>query len=207
MSLHPYLPQDRLRALARGEPLPHRTSGSALFADISGFTPLTESLTQTLGPRRGIEALTHQINAVYESLIAEIEQYGGSVIGFAGDAITCWFDGADDASLRAVTAAFALQMAMEQFPTLGLKIAVTTGPAQRFALGNPEDQYWDTLLGRPISRLAMAEHFANRGEIVADEATFQAVSTHVQVGVWHNDGLERFAVLHDLTHPAPPAPA
>ena len=38
MTLHTYLPQDRLRALARGETLPDRTTGSALFADISGFT-------------------------------------------------------------------------------------------------------------------------------------------------------------------------
>ena len=49
-----YLPQDRLRALAKGETLPGLTSGSAIFADISGFTLLTEKLTQTLGPRKGV---------------------------------------------------------------------------------------------------------------------------------------------------------
>ncbi len=36
-----YLPIDRRRALARGATLPDRTRGAALFADISGFTPLT----------------------------------------------------------------------------------------------------------------------------------------------------------------------
>lgn len=40
-ALSAYIPQDRLRALAAGESLPDRTTGSALFADISGFTPLT----------------------------------------------------------------------------------------------------------------------------------------------------------------------
>jgi len=60
--LHTYLPQDRLRALVRNEPLPSRPTGCALFADVSGFTPLTEKLTQTLGQRRGIEELTRQIN-------------------------------------------------------------------------------------------------------------------------------------------------
>jgi hypothetical protein len=44
MTLHTYLPQDRLRALARGETLPDRTRGSALFADISGVTALTKSV-------------------------------------------------------------------------------------------------------------------------------------------------------------------
>src|SRR5688572_17772431 len=87
-----YLPQDRLRALALDEPLPDRTQGAALFADISGFTPLTESLARTFGPRRGAEELTLHLNRVYDALIARLERFGGSVIGFSGDAITCWFD-------------------------------------------------------------------------------------------------------------------
>jgi len=63
-----------------------------LFADISGFTPLTEALVRTLGARRGAEELNRQLNEVYDALIAEGDRYGGSVIGFGGDAITCWFD-------------------------------------------------------------------------------------------------------------------
>ncbi|NUM48588.1 MAG: AAA family ATPase, partial [Anaerolineales bacterium] len=222
-ALHPYLPQDRLRALARGETLPNRTTGAALFADISGFTPLTEKLTRELGPRRGIEALTHQINAVYEHLIAEVERYGGSVLGFAGDAITCWFDDMTEdggprtgqnvssvphprSSVLAVTSAFAMQAAMKEFPTLGLKIAVTTGPAQRLALGNPEDQYWDTLMGHTISRLATAEHLANRGDIVVDEPTYQALADHAQVGEWRTEEDERFAVLAAFNSTISPVP-
>ena len=92
MALHTFLPQDRLRAIANHSSLPDRTSGAALFADISGFTPLTEGLRNTLGPRRGAEELTRHLDAVYTALIAEIERYGGSVIDFAGDSIMCWFD-------------------------------------------------------------------------------------------------------------------
>src|SRR3954469_4473656 len=91
MSLAAYLPQDRRQALARGEPLPEHTHGAALFADIAGFTPLTEALDRALGTRRGAETLARQINAVYKALIAEVDRTGGSVIGFAGDSITCWF--------------------------------------------------------------------------------------------------------------------
>jgi hypothetical protein len=65
-ALSTYLAQDRLRALAHYEMLPDHTSGSALFADISGFTPLTEKLTQQFGARRGIEQLTQRINTVYD---------------------------------------------------------------------------------------------------------------------------------------------
>src|SRR6185436_17437401 len=87
-----YLPADRLHALAGGATLPSRARGTVLFADISGFTPLTEALVRTLGPRRGAEELARQLNEVYDALIAEVDRYGGSVIGFGGDAITCWFD-------------------------------------------------------------------------------------------------------------------
>src|SRR5919108_4298944 len=97
MSLHIYLPQDRLRALANRTSLPDRTSGSALFADISGFTALTEGLRNALGPRRGAEELTRRIQAVYSALITQIELFGGSVIDFAGDSMLCWFD--EDLSL------------------------------------------------------------------------------------------------------------
>src|SRR5689334_4717551 len=92
MSLAAYLPQDRRRALAIGSELPEHTSGSALFADIAGFTPLTEALDRALGPRSGAEALVQQINVVYDALIAVVDRYGGSVISFAGDSIICWFD-------------------------------------------------------------------------------------------------------------------
>ena len=81
MNLHSYHPQDRPRALARSESLPDRTTGSALFADISGFTALTEGLRESLGARQGAEELTKHLSTVYTALIAEIEKYGGSVIG------------------------------------------------------------------------------------------------------------------------------
>jgi class 3 adenylate cyclase len=84
-----YLPADRLRALATGIPLPTSATGSALFADISGFTPITEKLRQASGARRGAETLAAHLNRVYDVLIAQVDHFGGSTISFAGDAITC----------------------------------------------------------------------------------------------------------------------
>src|SRR5258707_651633 len=98
-----YVPIDRRQAMSRGDRLPDRTRGTALFADISGFTPLTEALARTLGPRRGAEELTIHLNAVYQALIQEVDRYRGSVIAFAGDAITCWFE--EDNGWRATTCA------------------------------------------------------------------------------------------------------
>ena len=91
-SLYAYIPTDRRYALAHGSALPDRTAGAALFADISGFTPLTEALVLALGPQRGAEELTGWLNKIYDALVTQIESYRGSVISFSGDAMTCWFD-------------------------------------------------------------------------------------------------------------------
>src|SRR6476660_7436528 len=91
-ALYAYIPTDRRYALARGVDLPDHPTGAALFADVSGFTPLTEALVQALGPQRGPEELSRWLNEIYDALLSEVESYHGSVISFSGDAITCWFD-------------------------------------------------------------------------------------------------------------------
>ena len=88
--LLPFVPVDRRHALYQGTLLPDRTHGAALFADISGFTPLTAALAAELGRQRGAEVVLDYLNPIYEALIAELHTYHGSVIGFAGDSITCW---------------------------------------------------------------------------------------------------------------------
>lgn len=47
-----------------------------LFADISGFTHLTEALRESLGARRGSVELIRHLDAVYTALIEEVESYG-----------------------------------------------------------------------------------------------------------------------------------
>ena len=136
MALHHYLPQDRLRALAEQRSLPAHVQGAALFADISGFTALTESLAHQHGERRGVEALTQTVCKVYDALITEVERFGGSTLSFAGDATLCWFD----AATHAVQAAMAMQVAMQTVSQdaggaclpLALKVSVASGPARRF---------------------------------------------------------------------------
>src|SRR5690606_39836512 len=110
MRLEAFVPQDRRHALAGGSALPDRAVGAAMFVDLAGFTALTERLAETFGALQGAEELSGLLASVYEDLIGEVESFGGSVIGFAGDAITCWFDGDDGTT--AVAAALALQGAM-----------------------------------------------------------------------------------------------
>ena len=106
-NLEAYIPGDRRHALATGTPMPDRVRGAALFADISGFTALTETLANELGPQRGAEELTTHLNRVFHALIGLVERFGGHVIYFSGDAITCWLDGDDGA--RAAACALEMQ--------------------------------------------------------------------------------------------------
>jgi adenylate cyclase len=70
-------------------------------------------LVRKFGAQRGAEELTHYLNRVYDALISCLHDFGGSVISFAGDAITCWFD--QDDGLHAAACALGMQEAMKQF--------------------------------------------------------------------------------------------
>lgn len=165
-----YIPIDR-RQMTN---LPDRTDGAALFADISGFTHLTNEFEKTFGPKIGAERFNRQINQLYDCLIHQVHAYQGSVIGFSGDAMTCWF--ADDAGGRAVSAALAMQEAMRQLhhievsPThpvdLTIKIAIAVGSARRFRVGDPAVQYMDVVVGQTLVRMAAAEKKATKNQIV-----------------------------------------
>lgn len=201
MSVHTYVAQDRLRALADGTGLPDRTTGSALLVDVSGFTAWTEALRQDLGTRHGAEQLTRRLSEVYSALISEVERGGGSVIGFAGDAMLCWFDGARgdgtrESGLRALGSAFGMQTAIGAFSDFGLKVAITSGPARRLVVGDPEVQRLDALAGETVARASTAERHAASGEVLVDEATAHASASALVVRGWRIDaGGERFAVV------------
>ena len=230
-SLYAYIPADRRYALARGLDLPDYTTGAALFADISGFTSLTEALVQLLGPQRGAEELTLWLNQIYDALVDEIESYRGSVIGFSGDAITCWFDDQKESSihpqpntssvLRATASALAIQQTMQRFAqvdiagagnvSLAIKVVVTAGPARRFLIGDPTIQLVDALAGETLYRLATGEHHAERGEVLLDQAAVAGLGDQIEIAEWREDpeSRERFAVVHKLktnveTDPWPP---
>ncbi|MCC6189372.1 MAG: tetratricopeptide repeat protein [Anaerolineales bacterium] len=213
---HAYVPADRLQALSLGQPFPDRVEGTALFADLSGFTTLTETLVNDLGPQRGAEELLVFLDQIYEPLVARVGEQHGSVIGFSGDAITCWFDGDD--GRRAAACALAMQADMRAFADLrtsagrrvsiGAKVALATGHARRFLAGYPEIQVIEVLAGAPLERLANAEHHAARGEIVLDATTAAALGGEIEIVEWRAAEArdERLAVLAGLRTAVAPRP-
>ena len=181
--LNAYIPMDRRQALARHEALPERAHGTALFTDISGFTPLTAVLAEELGPQRGAEALTHHLNTIYGALIDIVHQYRGSVVHFSGDAITCWFD--EDDGQRGVAAAYDMQQAIIELEavitpsgkriSLGIKTAVAAGIVSRFLVGDSQTNYIDVLAGALLDKLVAIERSLSRGEIGIDMSVVTVV--------------------------------
>ena len=226
--LSAFIPADRQLALACGETLPDQAVGAVLFADLSGFTPFTEAITTALGPQRGAEVITAWLNLIFEALIAEVSAFGGSVITFSGDAITCWFGarpGRQSAPLdmahaarRAVAAALACQRAIERVNSgpmpagisaaLGLKAAVATGSTRRFVVGDPAFQLIDVLAGSTLDRLAEAEQLARRGEVLIAAEVVADLDASLRISGWRTDehSGELYAVVEALVEVVAPAP-
>ncbi|MCB8942827.1 MAG: AAA family ATPase [Ardenticatenaceae bacterium] len=213
--LSEYLPIDRRLALAQGRELPEGTHGVALFADISGFTPLTAVLAQQLGPQRGAEELARQLNLVYGAIIAEVHQFGGSVIGFSGDAITCWFDG--QRQPQAAAAAFAIQNGMNQFQaiatpggtavSLTIKVSLAAGPARRLLVGDPQYGLLEVMAGATLDRMAIGENLAEPGEVLISQELVEPLQNFITVVDWREgEANGRFAVTQPTNQPIPPLP-
>ena len=211
-----YIPMDRRHSLATGVPIPERLSGAVLFADISGFTPLTEALARELGAKRGAEELTRHLDHVYDALIAELHRYGGSVISFSGDAITCWLDGDD--GRRATACGLAMQAAMQQFSevhtaggavvSLGMKVAVAVGNVRRFLVGDPIYAINDAMAGVTLEHVAAAEHLAHRGDVILALSAAEALEGLLEIAEWRQkeETGERFAVVTGLKVTVPERP-
>jgi CheY-like chemotaxis protein/class 3 adenylate cyclase len=177
-----YLPMDRRHALAQNRALPDRCQGAALFADISGFTALTGALANELGRERGAEELVRHLNRVYGALINQVHRYGGSVVNFSGDAITCWFDvtkSMNQPELSAVTCALAMQEAISEFSSIttaagtmisfAMKVTVVAGSARRFLVGDPRVHNLEVLAGELLEILALGDLLATKGDVLVHE--------------------------------------
>ncbi|MCK5586799.1 AAA family ATPase, partial [Candidatus Bipolaricaulota bacterium] len=205
-----YLAMDRRHGLLSESALPDRMTGSALLADISGFTPLTEALVEHLGPRRGAEELTILLNTVYTALVSRVHHFEGSVICFIGDALIACFP--DDEGIRALACGLQMQRAMKQFQAmpaphggrvnLAMKAAVAVGPMRRFLVGDPNIRLIDVLAGKTVDRLSDAEHTANPGDVVASPEVVRRMGSRIIVDEWRGRvgvvaGLRESAVTND----------
>lgn len=175
----PYLPADVRRlypvACKQGLPYAEPVAGAVLFADVSGFTALSERLLEKLG-RAGAEVLTGILNGYFLRMIGLVEGRGGTVQKFGGDALTVLFAGEPaEAVERALGVAESMRQAMADFGSidtpagifsLAMKIGIGAGTSRILLLGDPERHVDYVLEGAPVDDSADAEHHAAAGEIV-----------------------------------------
>ena len=161
---------------------------ATLFVDISGFTTITETLMQH--GTQGAETLANLMRSVFTPLIDTIYEYGGFIVGFAGDAFTAVFPTTIPAATqRAMAAAFTVhqtvkQQAQMQTPFgaihISSKIGVDVGLVQWGIITH--DQYQRAAYyfrGSAIDGCSEAEHQAARGELILSGNVFTAVSSHI----------------------------
>ena len=181
--------------------LPATSTGAALFADISGFTNLTEVLSRNLGPRRGAEELTRLLNQVFGPITSAIHEHGGSVISFGGDSVISWFDG-DDGS-RATAAALSLRSFIQVFRTqeaggpagdIDIKAAVVSGQSRRVRVGRPEHSYMDLLAGEVVEALSSEAELLQRGEVAVSRDVAEALGFGAELRTVSSDGHVRYLV-------------
>lgn len=151
------------------------SEGTVLFADVSGFTPMSEKLSQ-LGPE-GAEILTDILNRYFKIMIDLIHQFGGDVMKFGGDAILCFFEGTGSYH-PSLKCAFLMQDYMNVFQkvktaagnfSLKMKIGLSFGEVLIGAIGDPFVRCDYFFAGKPVDLATDAEHCAKSGEIIAHQ--------------------------------------
>ena len=179
-----YIPSTLVREQL-ADPTPGRVrgaywDGSVLFADLSGFTALSGTLS-ALG-KQGAEEVSAIINNLFGALVEEIHRYRGGLLKFGGDAITAFFDSAtlgERHAALASRAALAMQERMAEFAaletragtfTLRLRIGVHSGKVFAAQVGDIEHIEL-VVTGRNINRVALAQEIAEPGEVVISNAT------------------------------------
>ncbi|MGZ4778371.1 MAG: AAA family ATPase [Thermoanaerobaculia bacterium] len=157
-----------LPAVAFAEVMP----AAVLFADISGFTSLSERLAARGG--EGVEQLTQVLNAYFGRLISAVTDHGGDVVKFAGDALLAFWpveddrDALDHAARIAARCALEIQDAVTNFDApagerLSLRVGVGAGPAVTASLGGIYGRYEFVLSGPAVVEATKAAAHAEPG--------------------------------------------
>ena len=191
-------------------PLPSAedVSCAVLFADISGFTNLTERLAEKGAV--GAEELTAALNRYFGQLIDIIDDFGGDVLKFAGDALLATFEDRGegrvleaghltDASARAAAASLVIQNQMLDFPAvegtkLSLKIGLAAGDLRMLHLGGVFGRCELLMVGEPLRELGDANDLAGPGDIIAAASLWKRIEG-VAVGSPMSDGNVRVETL------------
>lgn len=156
----------------RGE----RRQVTVMFADISGFTAMSEKLDP--------EEVRTLINACFELLGQAIDRYGGHIDKFIGDEIMALFGAPvahENDPERALRAALEMMDALAEFNhhhagkiprPLALHFGLNTGLAIAGGIGTRQRQDY-SVMGDTVNLAARLEDLSEAGEILVAETTYR----------------------------------
>lgn len=179
-----YLPVTLVRHILDGDEIvpgrPTSRLAATLFADISGFTAMSEELASD--GTRGAEELNRVLLITFTAMLDVIHEMGGAVSHFYGDAMSVYFPDEDNTAVaRALACAQMMQRLMatsygkartnrpqgkEAIFDLTIKIGVGYGRCQELVVGDSDSMEF-VLAGTAVDEAAEAERRALSGEIVA----------------------------------------
>lgn len=181
-TLAPFVPRALLARLARPiEVLAENVDSTMVFADVSGFTRLSERLA-----RRGYEGgeqLVDVINACFTALLAEAYGRGGSLVKFGGDAMVLLFydqEQNQDHALRACCAAAAMRRRIRELGRvragasnvqLRMSVGVHSGEYAMFVVGGSHREM--VIGGAEATKVVGLEAVASAGQVLVSHETAQ----------------------------------
>ncbi len=188
-TLTSYVPERIARRAATDtEPFPRPTieifPAAVLFADISGFTALTERLA--VRGAAGAEDLTRLLNAYLGQLVELVTGSGGDVLKFAGDAVLALWQADGEAALpdsvvRACSCALAIQERLHDYAVaddvrFSLKLAIGGGTVGTATLGGVFDRWEFLVAGPPLAQVGAANAHAAAGETIVSSDAWALVA-------------------------------
>ncbi|MFK7957975.1 MAG: adenylate/guanylate cyclase domain-containing protein [Lysobacterales bacterium] len=151
--------------------------GAALFADISGFTPLTDELAAA--GNEGPEELTRLLNAYFNPIIAAIESESGEVVKFSGDALMVVFPAESRPLAESIRRAYQAGEGMQQLLSdmgalettagevrLEMKIGIGCGDIVAMEVGGLLGRWEYIIAGEPIRQATAAEGACTPGAVM-----------------------------------------
>jgi class 3 adenylate cyclase/tetratricopeptide (TPR) repeat protein len=163
-----YVP-DLVRHWSADQPSHRQVEGALVSADISGFTALSERLAAH--GREGAEELTVLLNQCFGGMIEIIDEYGGDVLKFGGDALLVLFSGAES-SERAAAACWRMRALIERRWSTALVKRIELGISQGIHAGTFDLHLVDAghrellVVGPGMSATVNCEGAAERGQIL-----------------------------------------
>ena len=187
-----------------GRKIVHAQYGAVLFADVSGFTAMSERLS-ALG-KEGAEEMTLIVNDYFETMLGISDGYNGDLLKFGGDALVIFFEG-EHGPRRALTVATTMQDAMSQYVEvktsqgvfrLQMSIGIGSGLIFLVNLGKADEMDY-AVMGSAMVGMGRAEDVATAGQIVVDQLTQEAMAGKasflvLEDDLWLLEGLETLEV-------------